>query len=125
MEEKYVSVNILVFNIRYRSCRSLVRKRCCKLVCSTVLTPRCVATLVLRFAVVSHTSYFSANASGETPLPIVDKIEIIFTFSSNDDVKASILTCGLGVGVVVFGQSFMHSGLGVGVFSLALGKGEL
>ena len=47
---------------------------------------------------------FSANASGETPFRIVDEIELIFTCSSNDDVKALILTCGLGVGVVVFGQ---------------------
>ena len=68
---------------------------------------------------------FPANASGETPFRLVDKLELLFTCSSSDDVKASIITCGLGFVVVVFGQSFMHSGLGVGVFSLALGKGEL
>ena len=57
------------------------------------------------------------------PFRLVDEIELIFTCSSNDDVKALILTCGLGVGVVVFGKSFMHSGLGVGCLSLALGEG--
>ena len=64
---------------------------------------------------------FSSNAPGETPFSLVDKIELIITCSSNDDVKASILTCGLGVGVVVFGHSFVHSGLGVGVFVFGLG----
>ena len=54
MEVKYISVNIVVFNLRYQSCRSIVRKRRCKLGCSTFLTPRCVVTLVLRFAVVNH-----------------------------------------------------------------------
>ena len=53
---------------------------------------------------------FSANASRETPFRLVDKIELIFTCSINDDVKASILKLGLGVGVVVFVQSFMHYG---------------
>ena len=41
--------------------------------------------------------------SVETPFNIVDEIELICTYSSNDDVKALILACGLGVGVVVFG----------------------
>ena len=106
MEEKYVSVNIVVFNLRYLSCRSLVRKCRCKLGWLTALTPCCVVTLVVWFAVVGPLSHFSANASGETPFHIVDEVELIFTWSSNDDVKASILKCGLGVGVVVFGQSF-------------------
>ena len=47
---------------------------------------------------------FSANASGETPFPLVDEIELIFTCSSNDDVKVSILKLVLGVGVVVVFQ---------------------
>ena len=64
---------------------------------------------------------FSANASGETPFCLVDENDLIFTFSSNNDVKSSILTCGLVIGVVVFGQSFMHSVLGVGVFVFGLG----
>ena len=55
------------------------------------------------------------------PFHLVDEIELIFTCSSNDDVKALILTWGLGVGVVVFGHSFMHSGLAVGVFFFGLG----
>ena len=68
----------------------------------------------------------SANASGETLFRLVDEIDLIFSCSSNDDLKASILTCGLGVGVVVFGQSFMHSGLGVGVSFFGLGgRGDL
>ena len=68
----------------------------------------------------------SPNASGETPFRLVDELELIFTCSSNDDVKASIVKLGLGVGVVIFVQSFMHSGCAVGVFfSLALGEGEL
>ena len=37
---------------------------------------------------------FSANASGETPFRIVDEIELIFTCSSNDDVKVSIIKLG-------------------------------
>ena len=108
MGEKYVSVNIVVFNLWYQSCGSLVRKRRCKLGCSTVLKPRCVSTLVVRFAVFSPISHFSANASGEIPFCIFDEIELIFTCSINDDVKALILTCGLVVGVVDFVQSFMH-----------------
>ena len=47
---------------------------------------------------------FPANTSGETPFCIVDEIELIFTCSSNDDVKAFILKLGLGVGVVVVVQ---------------------
>ena len=122
MEEKYVSANILVFNLRYLSFQSLVRKCRWKLGCSTVLTPRCVVTLVVGFSVVRPISRFSANASGETPFRKVYEIELIFTCSSNDDVKALILTCGLGVGVAVFSQSFMHSGLGYGVFVFGLGR---
>ena len=80
-----------------------------------------MVTLAVRFSLVSPICHFPANASGEPPFHIVDKIEQIFTCSSNDDVKASILMCGLGVGMVVFGQSFMHSGLGVGVFVFCLG----
>ena len=38
---------------------------------------------------------FAANASGETQFRLVDEIELIFTFSCNDDVKASILKLGL------------------------------
>ena len=98
-----------------------MRNRRFKLGCSTVLTPRCVVTLVVRFSLVKPISHFCANASGETPLCLIDEIEIIFTCSSNDDLKASIFTCGLGVGVFDFGQSFMHSGLGVGVFVFGLG----
>ena len=108
MEDKYVPVNIVVFNLRYQSCRSLVRKRRRKLGYSTVLKPSCVVTLVTSFAVVRPISHFSANASGETPFRIVDEIELIFTCSSNDDMKELILTCGLGVGLVVFG----HEGRG-------------
>ena len=48
---------------------------------------------------------FSANASGEPPFRLVDEIELIFTYSSNDDVKASLLKLGLGVGVVVFSSN--------------------
>ena len=119
-------MNIVVFNPRYQSFRSLVRKQCCKLGCSTVLTPRCVVTLVVRFDVVNPISNFSANASGETPFCIVDEIELLFNFSSNDCVKASILKLGLGVGVVVFYQSFMHSSCAVGVFVFGLGgRGNL
>ena len=36
-------------------------------------------------------------------------------------MKALILMCGLVVGVVVFGQSFVNSGLGGGVFVFGLG----
>ena len=57
---------------------------------------------MVRFAVVIPISHFSANASVETPFRLVDEIELIFTCSSNDDTKALILTCGLGVGLVVF-----------------------
>ena len=103
-------MNIVVFNLRYQSFLLLVRKLRCKLGCSTVLTPRCVVTLVVRLDVINTISHFSVNASGETPFRLVDEIEPIFTCSSNDDVKASILKWGLGVGVVVFVQSFMHSG---------------
>ena len=102
-----------------------MQKRCCKIVCSTVLTPRCVVTLVLRFAVVNHISHFSANASVETLLRLIDEIELIFTCSNNDDVKAYILRLGLGVGVVLVVQSFMHSGCAVGCLYLALGEGGL
>ena len=76
---------------------------------------------MVRFAGVSPISHFSANAPGEIPFHLVDEIELLFTCSINDDVKASILTCGLVVGVVVFGQSLVHSGLGVGVFVFGLG----
>ena len=69
-----------------------------------------MVTLVVRFAVVNPISHFSANTSGETPFRLVDEIELIFTCSSNDDVKASILKWGLGFGVVVFFQSFIHYG---------------
>ena len=113
-------MNIVVFNLRYRSCRSLVWKRRCKLGCSTVLTPRFVLNLVVRFAVVSPISHFSDNASGETPFRLVGEIDIIFTFSSNYYVKLLILMWGLGVGVVVFGQSLMHSGIAVGLFVFGL-----
>ena len=122
MEEKYVSVNRVVFNLRYRSCQSLVQKRCCKLGCSTVLTPCFVVSLVVRFDVVSPISRFSANASGETPFRLVDEIGIIFTCSSNYDMKASILKWSLGVELVVFGKSFIHSSLAVGVFVFGLGR---
>ena len=64
---------------------------------------------------------FSANTSGEIPFYLVDEIELIFNCSSNDDVKASILKLGLGVGVVVVLQSSMHSGCEVGV--LVFGQG--
>ena len=53
---------------------------------------------------------FLANASGETLFHLVGEIELIFTCSSYDYVKASILKLGLGLGVVVVVQSFMHSG---------------
>ena len=53
---------------------------------------------------------FSANASGETPFRLVDEIELIFTCSINDNMKALIIKLDLGVGLVVFVQSFMHSG---------------
>ena len=95
-------MKIVVFNIRYRSFRSVVRKRRCKLIWSTVLTPRCVVTLVVRFAVVNPISHFSANASGDNLFRLVAEIDLIFTCSSNDYVKASILKLGSGVGVVVF-----------------------
>ena len=75
----------------------------------------------MRFAEVNPISHFSANASGETPFYLVDEIELMCTCSSNDDVKASILKLGLGVGVVVFVHSFMHSGCEVGVFVFGLG----
>ena len=80
-----------------------------------------MVTLVVRFAVVNPISNFLANASGETPFHPVDEIELIFTCSSNDDVKASILKLGLGVGVVAFVQSCMYSGCAVGVFVFGLG----
>ena len=80
-----------------------------------------MVTLVVRLDVVSPISHFSANASGETPFRLVDEIGIIFTCSSNYDMKASILTWGLGVGVVVFGKSFIHSGLAFGGFVFGLG----
>ena len=66
---------------------------------------------------------FLVNTSGETPFCLVDEIYLIFSCSSNDDLKASILTCGLLVGVVFFGHSFLQYGLGVGFLSLALGGG--
>ena len=103
-------MNIVMFNLQCRSCRSLVQKRRCKLGCITVLTPCYVVTLVVRFAVVNPISHFLANASGETPFRLVDEIELIFTCSNNDDVKAYILKLGLGVGVVVVLNSFMHYG---------------
>ena len=103
-------MNIVVFNIQYQSCQSLVQKRRGKLGCSNGLTPSFVVTLVVRFAVVNTISHFSANDSGETPFRLVDGIELIFTCSSNDYVKALILMWGLGVGVVLFVQSFMHYG---------------
>ena len=121
-----ISEHIVVFNLRYRSFRSLVRKRRCKLGRSNVLAPRFVVTLVVRFAVVNPISHFLSNASGETLFRLVDEIELIFTCSSNDDVKASILKLVLGVGVVVFVQSFMHYGCTVGVFVFGLGgRGDL
>ena len=113
-------MNIVLFNLRYISCQLLLRKRRCKLGCSTVLKPRCVVTLVVRFAVVNPISHFSANASGETPFLLVDEIDLIFTCSIHDDVKSLILTWGLIVGVVVFGQSLMHSGIAVGLFVFGL-----
>ena len=64
---------------------------------------------------------FPANASGETPFRIVDEIELIFTCSSNDDLKSYVLKLGLGVGVFVVVQLFMHSGCTVGVFVFGLG----
>ena len=70
---------------------------------------------------VNPISHFSANASGETLFRLVDEIELIFTCSSNDYVKAYILKLGLGLGVVVFVQSFMHSGCVVGFFVFGLG----
>ena len=126
VDEKYVSVNIVVFNLRYQICRSLLQKRRRKQGCSTALTPRCVVTLVLCFAVVNTISHLSANASGETPFCIVDEIEMKFTYSSHNDVNASILKLGLGVGVIVGVQSFMNSGCAVGVFVFGLrGRGAL
>ena len=59
---------------------------------------------------------FSANALGETLFRLVDEIELIFNCSSNDDVRASSLKLCLGVGVVVFVQSFMNSGCAIGEF---------
>ena len=80
----------------------------------------------MRFSLVSSIFHFSANVSGETPFRIVDEIELMFTCSIHDDVKALILTWVLGVGVVVFEQSFMHSGLAIGMFVFCLvGKGTL
>ena len=70
---------------------------------------------------VSPISHFSANASGETSFRLVDEIGIFFTCSSNYDMKASILTWGLVVGVVVFGKSSIYSGLAFGVFVFGLG----
>ena len=103
-------MNIVVFNIWYRSFWLLVRKCRCKIGCSTVLTPRCAVTLVVRFAVVNPLSHFSANVSREAPFRLVDEIEMIFTCSSNDDVKASIFKLVFVVGMVVFVQYFMHFG---------------
>ena len=80
-----------------------------------------MVTLVVHLAVVSPISHFSANASGETLFLLVHEIELIFTCSSNDDVKASIIKLGLVFGVVVVVQSFMHSGCAVGVFIFGLG----
>ena len=114
-------MNIVVFNLRYRSCRSLVRKRCFKLGCSTVLTPCCVVNLVVRFAVVNPIYHFSANTSGETPFRLVEEIELIFTCSSNDYVKAYILELGLGLGVAVVVKSFMHYGCAVRMFVFGIG----
>ena len=57
-----------------------------------------LVNLVVRFAVVNPISHFSANASGETPFRLVHEIELIFTCSSNDDVKLSILKLGLDSG---------------------------
>ena len=85
-----------------------------------------MVTLVARFAVVNPISHFSANASGEIPFRLVDEIEMIFTFSSNYDVKAFILKLGLRVGVVLVVQSFMHRGCKVGVFVFDIGgRGNL
>ena len=113
-------MSIVVFNLWYRSCRSLVQKRRCKLGFSTVLTPRCVVTLVVRFAVVNPISHFFSE-SGEIPFHLVDKLELIFTCSSNDGVNASILRLGLVVGVVIVVQSFIHYGCAVGVFVFGFG----
>ena len=85
-----------------------------------------MVTFVVRFDVVSPISHFSFNASGETPFRLVDEIELIFTCSSNDDVKASILKLVLGIGVVIAVQSCMHSCCAVGVFVFGLGgRGNL
>ena len=84
-------MNKLVFNLLYRSFQSLVRKRRCKLGCSTVLTPRCVVTLVVHFAVVNPISHFPANASGEALFHLVDEIKLIFTYSSIDAFTSSLL----------------------------------
>ena len=58
-----------------------------------------------------HQGYHKTRCEdgGETPFRIGDEIELIFTCSSNDDAKASIIKWGLGVGEVVSFQSFMHS----------------
>ena len=80
-----------------------------------------MVTFVVRFSVVNPISHFSANPSGEILFRLVDEIEMIFTFSSNYDVKAFILKLVLGVGVVVVVQSFMHSGCAVEVFFFGLG----
>ena len=80
-----------------------------------------MVSLVVRFAVVNPISHSSANSLGEAPFCIVDEIELIFTCSSNDDVKAYILKLGLGVGVVVVVQAFMQYGCAVGLFVFGLG----
>ena len=48
-------------------------------------------------------SHFSAKVSGETPCLLDDDMELILTWSSNDEVKASTFTLGFGVGVFSFG----------------------
>ena len=71
-----------------------VRNRRCILGCSTALTSHCVVTLVVRFAVAKPTSHFSARVLGGILFLLDDDMELMFTLSINDDVKASIVTLG-------------------------------
>ena len=52
-------------------------------------------------AVAKPMSHFSNGVSGETLFLRAEDMELMFNFSSNDDVNASILTVGSGV-VVMF-----------------------
>ena len=90
-----MSVNIVVFRLRYLNFLLFVLKRLVKLGCSTILTPRCVVTLVVLLDVARPMFHLSDKVSGETPFLLLDVIELVFTLSDKDEVKSSSIISGL------------------------------